>query len=155
MECTIFKAHKRLEIVLFHMNCNAKVISMHIAMQCKYFRYMDRSCTAAGIHYTINMLRWITCIERRLDPLFDRDSSGGRRFVAPRPASKLFNSDGERAQINAWNDDTVNTPNLFNVFLVGLDTWVSKDCNGKKKKKVKNERRRKKYRWENLAKNGQ
>lgn len=63
-----------------------------------------------------------TCIERRLDPLFDRDSSGGRRFVAPRPASKLFNNDGERAQINAWNDDTVNTPNLFNVFLVGLDT---------------------------------
>lgn len=64
----------------------------------------------------------ITCIERRLEPLFDRDSNGGRRFVAPRPASKLFNNDGERAQINAWNDDTVNTPNLFNVFLVGLDT---------------------------------
>ncbi len=44
-----------------------------------------------------------TCIERRLDPLFEfeRDSNGGRRFVAPRPASKLFSSDGERAQINA------------------------------------------------------
>lgn len=69
----------------------------------------------------------ITCIERRLDPLFERDNNGGLRFVAPRPASKLFNKDGERAQMNAWNDDTVNTPNLFNVFFVGLDTCVSSD----------------------------
>lgn len=40
-------------------------------------------------------------MERRLDPLFDLDSNGGRRFVAPRPASKLFSNDGERAQMNA------------------------------------------------------
>lgn len=42
-----------------------------------------------------------TCMERRLEPLFDRDRSGGRRLVAPRPANKLFNKDGERAQMNA------------------------------------------------------
>lgn len=93
------------------------------------------------------MLKWVTCIERRLDPLFDRDSNGGRRFVAPRPASRLFNNDGERAQINAWNDDTVNTPNLFNVFLVGLDTCVSKDCNRKRREKQQQMRK--------LAKSGQ
>ncbi|CRL06595.1 CLUMA_CG019711, isoform A [Clunio marinus] len=63
-----------------------------------------------------------TCIERRLEPLFERDNSGGRRFVAPRPANKLFNNDGERAQIKAWNDETVKTPNLFKVFFVGRDT---------------------------------
>lgn len=70
----------------------------------------------------------ITCIERRLEPLFERDSSGGRRLVAPRPANRLFSNDGDRAQINAWNEDTVNTPNLFNVFLVGRDTWANNDC---------------------------
>jgi hypothetical protein len=70
-----------------------------------------------------------TCIERRLDPLFERDNSGGRLFVAPRPANKLFNNDGERAQMNAWNDDTVKTPNLFNVFFVGRETCVKSDCN--------------------------
>jgi len=63
-----------------------------------------------------------TCIERRLDPLFERDNNGGRLFVAPRPASKLFNNDGERAQMNAWNDETVKTPSLFNVFFVGRET---------------------------------
>lgn len=68
------------------------------------------------------MVCYITCIERRLEPLFDRDSKGGRRLVAPRPANKLFNNDGERAQMNAWNEDTVKTPNLFNIFFVGLDT---------------------------------
>lgn len=66
-------------------------------------------------------------MERRLEPLFERDKSGGRRFVAPRPASKLLSSDGDRAQMNAWNEDTVNTPSLFSVPLVGLDTWVSSD----------------------------
>lgn len=66
--------------------------------------------------------RILTCIERRLEPLLDRDKSGGRRFVAPRPANRLFNKDGERAQINAWNDDTVNTPSLLRVFLVGRET---------------------------------
>lgn len=30
--------------------------------------------------------------------------------------------------MNAWNDETVNTPSLFRVFLVVLDTCVSKDC---------------------------
>lgn len=64
----------------------------------------------------------LTCIERRLEPLFERDSSGGRRFVAPRPANKLFSNDGERAQMNAWNDETVNTPSLFKIFFVGRDT---------------------------------
>lgn len=66
-------------------------------------------------------------MERRLEPLFDRDSNGGRLFVAPRPANKLFNSDGDRAQIKAWKDDTVKTPNLFNVFLVGRETCVKSD----------------------------
>lgn len=64
----------------------------------------------------------LTCIERRLEPLLERDKSGGRRFVAPRPASKLFNKEGERAQMKAWNEDTVKTPNLFRVFLVGRET---------------------------------
>lgn len=50
--------------------------------------------------------------------------------MAPRPASRLFSSDGERAQMNAWNEDTVNTPSLFNVFFVGRDTWVSSDWGG-------------------------
>lgn len=52
--------------------------------------------------------------------------------MAPRPANRLFSSDGDRAQINAWNDETVNTPNLFNVFFVGRDTWVSNDYIKKK-----------------------
>lgn len=69
----------------------------------------------------LNFLR-LTCIERRLEPLLDRDNSGGRRFVAPRPANRLFNRDGERAQMNAWNDETVNTPSLLRVFLVGRET---------------------------------
>lgn len=66
-------------------------------------------------------------MERRLDPLLERDSTGGRRLVAPRPASRLLSSDGDRAQMNAWNEETVNTPSLFNVFFVGRDTWVSSD----------------------------
>lgn len=49
--------------------------------------------------------------------------------MAPLPANKLFNNDGDLAQINAWNDDTVKTPNLFNMFLVGRDTCVSNDWN--------------------------
>lgn len=61
-------------------------------------------------------------MERRLEPLFERDNRGGLLFVAPRPANKLFNNDGERAHIKAWNDDTVKTPNLFKVFLVGRET---------------------------------
>lgn len=72
--------------------------------------------------YQFSMEKLQTCMERRLDPLFERDNSGGRRFVAPRPANKLFNNDGERAQMNAWNDETVKTPSLFNVFFVGRDT---------------------------------
>lgn len=48
-------------------------------------------------------------------------------MVAPRPASRLFSSDGDRAQMNAWNEETVNTPNLFSVFFVGRDTWVRSD----------------------------
>lgn len=67
------------------------------------------------------------CIERRLEPLFERDRIGGLRFVAPRPASKLLSSDGDRAQMNAWNEDTVKTPSLFSVFFVGRDTWVKSD----------------------------
>lgn len=64
----------------------------------------------------------LTCIERRLEPLLERDNMGGLRFVAPRPANKLLSNDGERAQMNAWKDDTVNTPNLLRVFFVGRDT---------------------------------
>jgi len=82
-----------------------------------------------------------TCMDRLLEPLFERDNSGGRRLVAPRPASKLFNNDGERAQMNAWNDETVKTPSLFNVFLVGRETCVSNDCtrereNGEKRNQI-------------------
>lgn len=29
--------------------------------------------------------------------------------------------------MNAWNEETVKTPNLFSVFLVGRDTWVRRD----------------------------
>jgi len=61
-------------------------------------------------------------MERRLEPLLDRDSIGGRRLVAPRPASRLLSSEGERAQMKAWNEETVNTPSLFRVFFVGRDT---------------------------------
>lgn len=64
-----------------------------------------------------------------LEPLFDLDSIGGLLFVAPLPASRLFSNDGLLAHINAWNDDTVKTPSLFKVFLVVLDTCVSRDCN--------------------------
>lgn len=92
------------------------------------------------MYATVFML--LTCIERRLEPLLDRESSGGRRLVAPRPASKLFSSDGERAQMNAWSDETVNTPNLFKVFLVGLDKWVSNDCGRDEKNKIKVKHRR-------------
>lgn len=60
------------------------------------------------------------------DPEFDLDNIGGRRFVAPRPANKLFNNEGDLAQMNAWKDDTVKTPSLFRVDFVVLDTWVSK-----------------------------
>lgn len=70
----------------------------------------------------------LTCNDLRLDPLFDLDNIGGLRFVAPRPASKLFNNDGLLAQINAWNDETVKTPSLFRVFLVALETCVNNDC---------------------------
>lgn len=66
------------------------------------------------------------CKDRRLEPLLERDSNNGRRFVAPRPANKLFNNDGLRAQMNAWNDETVNTPNLFKVCFVTRETCVSK-----------------------------
>ena len=50
-------------------------------------------------------------------------------MVAPLPANKLFNSDGLLAQMNAWNDDTVKTPNLFKIpFVMGV-TWVRTPCN--------------------------
>lgn len=67
-------------------------------------------------------------MERRLDPLFERDSSGVRRLVAPRPANRLFSSDGDRAQMNAWNEDTVNTPKLFKEIFVVRDIRVNKIC---------------------------
>lgn len=73
----------------------------------------------------------LTCIDRRLDPELDLDKFGARRFVAPRPANKLFSNDGDLAQMNAWKDDTVKTPSLFKVLLVARDTWVSNDCNKK------------------------
>jgi len=75
--------------------------------------------------------------ERRLEPEFERYSIGGRRLVAPRPASRLFSSDGLRAQMKAWNEETVNTPNLFNVFFVARDTWVRRLWNRNTSHKVK------------------
>lgn len=66
------------------------------------------------------------CMDRLLEPLFDRESSGGLLFVAPRPASKLFNKEGLRAQIKAWKEDTVKTPSLFRVCFVARETWVSR-----------------------------
>lgn len=77
-------------------------------------------------------------MERRLEPLLERDSIGGRRLVAPRPANRLLSSDGDRAQMKAWNDETVKTPNLFKVFFVGRDTCVSSDCSRKKQKVTHN-----------------
>jgi len=63
-----------------------------------------------------------------LEPLLLLDSIGALRLVAPRPASRLFSSEGLRAQMNAWNEDTVNTPKRLSVFLVARDTCVSKLC---------------------------
>ena len=60
--------------------------------------------------------------ERLLEPELERESMGGLRLVAPRPASKLFNNEGLRAHMKAWNEDTVNTPNLFSVFFVARET---------------------------------
>lgn len=77
----------------------------------------------------IYVITRLTCRDRRLEPLLDLESIGGRRLVAPRPASKLFSSDGLRAQMNAWNDETVKTPNLFSVFFVALETCVNSDWN--------------------------
>jgi hypothetical protein len=64
----------------------------------------------------------------RLEPLLLRESMGALRLVAPRPASRLFSSEGLRAQMNAWNDDTVKTPSRFSVFFVARETCVSKLC---------------------------
>lgn len=61
-----------------------------------------------------------------LDPLLDLDNNGGLLLVAPRPANRLFNKEGLRAHMKAWNDDTVKTPNLFNVCFVARDTCVNK-----------------------------
>lgn len=61
--------------------------------------------------------------------LFERDKTGAFLFVAPRPAKRLLSNDGERAHINACNEDTVNTPNLFNVIFVALDTRVKRIWN--------------------------
>lgn len=69
-----------------------------------------------------------TCIERRLEPLLERDSSGGLRLVAPRPDRRLFSNDGDRAQMNAWNDDTVNTCSLFRMVFVCRATCDIRDC---------------------------
>lgn len=68
-------------------------------------------------------------MDRRLDPELERERLGARRLVAPRPASRLLSSEGERAHINAWKEDTVNTPSLFNVLFVPLETCVRRDCN--------------------------
>lgn len=68
----------------------------------------------------------LICNERLLEPLLERDNIGGLLLVAPLPANKLLSNEGERAQINAWNEETVNTPNLFNVPFVALETCVNK-----------------------------
>ena len=53
------------------------------------------------------------------------DKCGALRLVAPRPARRLFNKDGLLAQMNAWNEETVKTPNRFKIpFVIGV-TWVS------------------------------
>lgn len=49
-------------------------------------------------------------------------------MVAPRPARRLLSSDGDRAQMKAWKEDTVNTPSLLRVVLVPRDTCVSRLC---------------------------
>lgn len=51
--------------------------------------------------------------------------------MAPRPARRLFSKEGLLAQMKAWKDETVNTPSLFNVFFVVLETCVNNDCNKK------------------------
>lgn len=61
--------------------------------------------------------------------LFERDKTGAFLFVAPRPAKRLLSNDGDRAHMNACNEDTVNTPNLFNVIFVALDTRVKRIWN--------------------------
>lgn len=66
-------------------------------------------------------------MERLLEPELDRDKLGARRLVAPRPASRLLSRDGDLAHMNAWNEDTVNTPSLFSVLLVPRDTCVRRD----------------------------
>lgn len=66
-------------------------------------------------------------MDRRLEPLLERDRSGGRRLVAPRPDSRLFSSDGDRAQMNAWNEDTVNTCSLLRMVFVCRATCDIRD----------------------------
>lgn len=80
-------------------------------------------------HETIHWKQqWLlTCSDRLLDPLFDLESIGGRLLVAPRPARRLLSKEGLLAHMKAWKEDTVNTPSLFSVFLVVLDTCVSRD----------------------------
>lgn len=68
------------------------------------------------------MKKVFTCKDRLLDPLLDLDNIGGLRLVAPLPASKLLSKDGLRAQMKAWKEETVKTPNLLRVFFVALDT---------------------------------
>ena len=74
----------------------------------------------------------IDCDLRELSEL-ERERTGAtaRRRVAPLPANKLLRSDGLRAQMYAWNDETVNTPRRFSVFFVLRDTCVSKLCRPK------------------------
>ena len=57
------------------------------------------------------------------------DKWGALRFVAPLPARRLFNKDGLLAQMKAWNEETVNTPNRFKIpFVMGV-TCVSTPYN--------------------------
>lgn len=96
--------------------------SGHIRLKaCWLISYSEDS-----LHGKFIIVFTLTCIDRRLEPELERERLGARRLVAPRPASRLFSKDGERAQINAWNDDTVNTPSLFSVLLVPRDTCVSR-----------------------------
>ncbi len=49
-----------------------------------------------------------------------------RRCVAPFPASRLLNNEGLLAHTYACSDDTVNTPRLFSMAFVFLETHVKR-----------------------------
>lgn len=70
------------------------------------------------------------CVFRSRE-LADRDrvfclEEAERLFEAFLPARRLDRIEGLRAQMYAWNEDTVKTPSWFSVDLVALETCVSR-----------------------------